>query len=43
MIRCHQSFWYDFVANCSADVWVSTNSGKVEKDEVVSHYWKQEK
>ena len=37
------TFWHDFVANCSADVWLSRKIGKVEKDEAVSHYWKQEK
>ena len=41
--RCHQSFWYDdFVANCSADVWVSRKIEK-EKDEAVNLFWEQEK
>ena len=31
--RCHQSFQYDFAANCSAGVRVSWKIGKVEKDE----------
>ena len=40
--RCHQSSRYDFVANFSADVWVSRKIEK-EKDEAVNHYWEQEK
>ena len=40
--KMRQSFWYDFVANCSADVWLSRKIEK-EKDEAVNHYWEQEK
>ena len=39
--RCHQSFQYDFVANCSAGVWVLWKIRKVEKEKALNHH-KQE-
>ena len=39
--RCHKSFQYDFVVNCSAGVWVSCKIRKVEKEKALNHH-KQE-
>ena len=41
--RCHQSFQYDFGANCSADIWVSWKIRKFEKEKALNQHKQESK